>query len=76
MNSSAYLYSGLGNKILIVDLIHQTAKINSKQVQFLNEKERFDQVLVLEPPRLPDTDYSVVIYNCDGSKAKKLYKWG
>jgi len=76
MSSQAELktskFSGLGNEILLVDLIRQSGRIDSDSVKKIvaNNQVQFDQLISIEAPSLPDLDFSVTIYNKDGSKAE------
>ena len=76
MSSQAELktskFSGLGNEILLVDLIRQSGRIDSDSVKKIvaNNQVQFDQLISIEAPFLPDLDFSATIYNRDGSKAE------
>ena len=65
-------FSGLGNEILLVDLIRQSGYIDSDSVKKLVAKNQvqFDQLISIEAPSLPDLDFSATIFNRDGSKAE------
>ena len=65
-------FSGLGNEILLVDLIRQSGRIDSDSVKKIvaNNQVQFDQLISIEAPSLPDLDFSATIYNRDGSKAE------
>ena len=65
-------FSGLGNEILLVDLIRQSGCIDSDSVKKIvaNNQVQFDQLISIEAPSLPDLDFSATIYNRDGSKAE------
>ena len=63
---------GLGNDFMIIDGVRQRVSLTSSQIQSWGDRRRgvgFDQLLLLCPPRLQDVDFSVRIYNCDGSDA-------
>ena len=68
-------FSGLGNEILLVDLIRQSGCIDSDLVKKIvaNNQVQFDQLISIEAPSLPDLDFSATIFNRDGSKACLLY---
>ena len=72
MKIEAHRLSGLGNIILLVDLIRQPGKINSSDIKKIidESKANFDQLITIEPPKEPQVDLSVQIFNNDGSKAK------
>ena len=65
-------FSGLGNEILLVDLIRQSGRIDSDSVKKIvaNNQVQFDQLISIEAPSLPDLDFSATIFNRDGSKAE------
>ena len=61
--------NGLGNEIVVVDMRAGSGPIHAEEVRAAGRAVRFDQMMVLGPPRTPDTDGVVRIYNCDGSEA-------
>ena len=65
-------FSGLGNKILLVDLIKQQGEINLDSViNIVKEKRlKFDQLISIESPHDPELDLNVKIFNKDGSRAE------
>ena len=65
-------FSGLGNEILLVDLIRQTSQIDSNSVKKVIEENQvqFDQLISIEAPTIPELDFSAQIFNRDGSKAE------
>ena len=65
-------FSGLGNEILLVDLIRQSGHVDSDLVKKIvaNSQVQFDQLISIEAPSLPDLDFSATIFNRDGSKAE------
>ena len=65
-------FSGLGNEILLVDLIRQSGHVDSDLVKkiVLTSQVQFDQLISIEAPSLPDLDFSATIFNRDGSKAE------
>ena len=65
-------FSGLGNEILLLDLIRQSGCIDSDLVKKIveNNQVQFDQLISIEAPSLPDLDFSATIFNRDGSKAE------
>ena len=65
-------FSGLGNKILLVDLIRQSSHVDSDLVKKIvaNNQVHFDQLISIEAPPLPDLDFSAKIFNRDGSRAE------
>lgn len=69
---NASKFSGLGNKILLIDLIRQSCNINSASVKKIVEENQaeFDQLISIEAPILPNLDFSARIFNRDGSQAE------
>lgn len=65
-------FSGLGNEILLVDLIRQAGQIDSNSVKKVIEENQvqFDQLISIEAPTIPELDFSAQIFNRDGSKAE------
>ena len=65
-------FSGLGNEILLVDLIRQTGQIDSNSVKKVIEENQvqFDQLISIEAPATPELDFSAQIFNRDGSKVE------
>lgn len=71
MQSNLYIYSGLGNIIAIMDSIRKNLSIESKDVVHLNQNLniKFDQLILVLPPKDHENDFDVKIYNNDGSIA-------
>ena len=65
-------FSGLGNQILLVDLIRQNGQIDSSLVKKVIEENQvqFDQLISIEVPTVPELDFTTRIFNRDGSKAE------
>ena len=61
--------NGLGNEIVVVDMRAGPAPLRAEDIRAAGGAVRFDQMMVLSPPRSSDTDAAVRIYNCDGSEA-------
>ena len=57
-------FSGLGNEILLVDLIRQTGQINSNSVKKVIKENQvqFDQLISIEAPAIPEQDFSAQIF--------------
>lgn len=72
MKLEAHRLSGLGNIILLVDLIRQSGEVRSSDIEKIVREcpAVFDQLITIEPPKEPQMDLSVQIFNNDGSKAK------
>jgi diaminopimelate epimerase len=63
---------GLGNDFMVVNLINQSHHFNSHQIQKMADRNKgigFDQLLLVEPPMDPETDFHFRIFNADGSEA-------
>lgn len=63
---------GAGNDFVVIDLIRQSARLNTAQLRHIADRQRgigCDQILLVEPPSLPDADFRYRIYNADGSEA-------
>ena len=62
---------GLGNDFMVVDLINQNFSFQTEQIKRLADRNKgigFDQLLVVEPPIDPETDFHFRIFNADGSE--------
>jgi diaminopimelate epimerase len=65
---------GAGNDFVVIDLISQRYKLRSRDVRLLADRHfgvGCDQVLVVEPPRRPEVDFSYRIYNADGNEVEQ-----
>ena len=65
---------GLGNDFIVIDAITQKIKLNNnfiKQIANRNTGIGCDQILLLEPPIHPLSDYYYKIYNSDGTTAEQ-----
>lgn len=63
---------GIGNDFMVVDAINQPVYLNNNQINRLSHRNfgiGFDQLLIIEPPQHPDTDFHVKIFNADGSES-------
>jgi diaminopimelate epimerase len=61
--------NGLGNEIVVVDLRDAPAAIGPDDARGAAKTIRFDQMMVLYPPRTSGTEAFVRIYNNDGSES-------
>src|SRR3978361_1082511 len=63
--------NGIGNDIVIVDLRDKPAAVSSEEARAVASPAgvHYDQLMVLQPPRLQGTEAFVRIYNNDGSEA-------
>ncbi|RMJ02600.1 Diaminopimelate epimerase [Marinobacter litoralis] len=65
---------GLGNDFMVVDAISQQFRLNPEMIRELANRNfgiGFDQLLVVEPPGLPDVDFRYRIFNADGSEVEQ-----
>src|SRR6266516_6071233 len=61
--------NGLGNEIVVVDMRASPAAITASEARAAAAAVAFDQMMALYPPRTPETDAYVRIYNNDGSES-------
>ena len=64
---------GLGNDFVLLDLISQNVTIREDQIKALADRRLgvgFDQLLIVEPPDDPETDFKYRIFNADGSEVE------
>lgn len=65
---------GLGNDFVVFDAINQRVALSEEQIRHIAHR-RFgigcDQVLLVEPPRLPGTEFHYRIFNADGSEVEQ-----
>jgi len=62
---------GLGNDFMVVDLISQDFNFHADKIRRAADRHKgvgFDQLLVVEPPMDPETDFHFRIFNADGSE--------
>ena len=62
---------GLGNDFVVVDAISQTVDLTPDQIRFIADRHRgvgCDQLLLVEPPKSDDVDFSYRIFNADGGE--------
>ncbi|MBN7768552.1 diaminopimelate epimerase [Marinobacter daepoensis] len=65
---------GLGNDFMVVDAISQPFRLSTDTIRELADRHfgvGFDQLLVVEPPGLPDVDFRYRIFNADGSEVEQ-----
>ncbi|WP_018402602.1 diaminopimelate epimerase [Marinobacter gelidimuriae] len=65
---------GLGNDFMVVDAISQMFRLRPEMIRELADRHfgiGFDQLLVVEPPGLPDVDFRYRIFNADGSEVEQ-----
>lgn len=64
----------LGNDFMLVDGLSQKAAFNSSDIKTWGNRNigvGFDQLLIVEPPSSPNSDFFFRIYNADGSEAEQ-----
>ena len=65
---------GLGNDFMVVDLISQRVFFDALTIRRLADRNfgiGFDQLLIVEPPDLPNVDFKYRIFNADGSEVEQ-----
>src|SRR5579871_789536 len=70
-NHSFVKMNGIGNEIVVVDLRDRPGPVTADDARAVASPEgvHYDQLMVLQPPRLAGTESFVRIYNNDGSEA-------
>jgi len=70
-NHSFAKMNGIGNEIVIVDLRNTDSQLNASEARAIAAPGGvpYDQLMVLQKPRMPGTTAFVRIYNNDGSEA-------
>ncbi len=64
---------GLGNDLVIVDLVTNHVELSVEQIRLMGDRHLgigFDQLLLIEPPSDPGVDFDYRIYNCDGTEVE------
>jgi diaminopimelate epimerase len=65
---------GLGNDFVVLDALARPLSLTPQQIRGLADRHfgiGCDQVLLVEPPRLPDTDFHYRIFNADGGEVEQ-----
>ncbi len=65
---------GLGNDFVVLDATRAPIRLTPDQYRFLADRHfgiGCDQILRVEPPRLPGTDFHYRIFNADGSEVEQ-----
>lgn len=65
---------GLGNDFMVVDAISQPFHLRPDLIRKLADRHLgvgFDQLLIVEPPGLPDVDFRYRIFNADGTEVEQ-----
>ncbi len=61
--------NGIGNEIVVVDLRDTAGKVTAEDARAVASHMPYDQLMVLQRPRLDGTEAFIRIYNNDGSEA-------
>src|ERR1041384_5693537 len=61
--------NGIGNEIVVVDLRDSPAVVTAADARAVASGVHYDQLMMLQPPRLGGTEAFIRIYNEDGSEA-------
>lgn len=64
---------GLGNDFVVIDAIHQQVDLTVEMYRHIADRHLgigCDQILLIEAPRLPGTDFHYRIINADGSEVE------
>ncbi|WP_448507318.1 diaminopimelate epimerase [Immundisolibacter sp.] len=64
---------GLGNDFVVIDGVRQTVALTTAQIRALADRHfgvGCDQVLLLEPPRRDQADFTYRIFNADGGEVE------
>lgn len=65
---------GLGNDFVVLDAFQQPLQLTREQFRFLGDRHfgiGCDQILLVEPPTLPGTDFNYRIFNADGDEVEQ-----
>jgi diaminopimelate epimerase len=65
---------GLGNDFVVLEALTRPLNLSPEQIQRIADRHfgvGCDQLLLVEPPRLPDTDFYYRIFNADGGEVEQ-----
>jgi diaminopimelate epimerase len=65
---------GLGNDFVVLDATRSEISLTRDQLRFIADRHfgvGCDQILQVEPPRVPDTDFHYRIFNADGGEVEQ-----
>lgn len=65
---------GAGNDFVVIDQVTQDLTFNFEWVELISSRKfgiGCDQVLLIEPPKTPDTDFYYRIFNADGTEVEQ-----
>jgi diaminopimelate epimerase len=61
--------NGIGNEIVVIDLRDRPVAVTAEDARAVASHVAYDQLMVLQPPRLAGTEAFIRIYNNDGSES-------
>ncbi len=62
---------GLGNDFMVIDAVNQTVTLSAATIKLLADRHRgvgFDQCLLIQKPKHPETDFYYRIFNASGDE--------
>lgn len=65
---------GLGNDFVVFDAIHQKIELTGEQLRYIADRHfgvGCDQILLIEAPKVKDTDFHYRIFNADGGEVEQ-----
>lgn len=65
---------GLGNDFMVIDALTQNVHLSNELIKRMSDRYTgigFDQLLVVEPPYSPESDFHYRIFNADGSEVEQ-----
>ena len=65
---------GLGNDFMVIDAVTQNVHLSTDMIKRLADRYTgigFDQLLIVEPPYTPDSDFHYRIFNADGNEVQQ-----
>ena len=65
---------GLGNDFVVIDAINQQVKLSAPQIRHIADRRHgvgCDQLLLVEAPEQPDTEFRYRIFNADGREVEQ-----
>ena len=64
---------GLGNDLMVLDLVSNKLELSAEQIRLLSDRHfgvGFDQLLLVEPPEDDGVDFNYRIFNADGEEVE------
>lgn len=65
---------GLGNDFVVIDAVTQHVHLSTETIKRLSDRHTgigFDQLLIVEPPYSPESDFHYRIFNADGNEVEQ-----